>query len=286
MPKADNSLDQFYTKRETARDVISMINCDEFDLIIEPSAGAGDFLYNLPEDRSIGIDLDPAGPKIRKGDFFNFVPCVGESILTIGNPPYGKNSSLAVKFFNHAAQYSSCIAFILPRTFRKPSVINRLNQNFILDQQKILPLKAFYTPDGESYSVPTVFQIWRKSVDKRKKIHTILSHEDFSFVKIKQNPSQQDKQNQINNSDFCIRRVGASAGKLYTDYRKIYRDWKSHYYIKQNVIIAKEIFASIEWDSLESPKFDTAGNPSISKHDLIKHYDKRKKEYELQIKKR
>ena len=37
-------------------------------------------------------------------------------------PPFGKVSSLAIRFFNKCAQFSDVIAFIIPRTFNKVSV--------------------------------------------------------------------------------------------------------------------------------------------------------------------
>ena len=128
-------LDQFYTKPEVVDRVLSLINCSLFDYVVEPSAGAGDFLRRLPKDTRVGIDLEPADPEIEQGDFFDFKPATTKNVLTIGNPPFGKNSSLAVKFFNHAASFSDCIAFIVPRTFRKPSIINRLHQNFHLIEE-------------------------------------------------------------------------------------------------------------------------------------------------------
>ena len=59
MPKQLN-LDQFYTKPSIVEHVLGMVDCSKFDLIIEPSAGAGDFLKRLPPNKCIGIDLAPA----------------------------------------------------------------------------------------------------------------------------------------------------------------------------------------------------------------------------------
>jgi len=269
-------LDQFYTKPEIVESVIASVDFDEFDYIIEPSAGAGDFLNRLPEDKRVGVDLEPASPEIIKSDFFDFIPKTREKVLTIGNPPFGKNSSLAVKFFNRAAEYSECIAFIVPRTFRKPSLVNRLHPKFHLVEQTILPVGAFYLPEGGDYNVPTVFQIWRRREQDRTKIQTVTSHSDFDFVKIISNPASKDKERQRTLSDFCVRRVGAGAGTVYESGGEKYRDWKSHYYIKQNGSNVRETMESIDWNYLESPKYDTAGNPSISKNDLINFYTKQK----------
>ncbi|HCI69190.1 MAG TPA: SAM-dependent methyltransferase [Balneola sp.] len=273
-------LDQFYTKPAIVEQVLRLVDYNQYDLIIEPSAGAGDFLKRLPPDKSVGIDLEPATSGITKKNFFDFKPTETKNVLTIGNPPFGKNSSTAVKFFNHAAQFSDCIAFILPRTFRKPSIINRLNRHFHLVEQKLLPLQAFYTPSGQSYEVPTVFQVWKKKQIERGTIKTLSKHEDFDFVPIGKPVNEEQKKLQCDNSDFCVRRVGGAAGKIYKDYNIIYRDWKSHYYIKQNCRDVEYIMSNIKWDDNESPKYDTAGNPSISKHELITSYKETKEKYE------
>ena len=274
-----NNLDQFYTNIDVVRSCLDGISFDGFDIVLEPSAGSGSFLSLLPKDKRMGLDLEPAHPEVIRQDFFDFVHDSGKKYYVVGNPPFGKNSSLAVKFFNKSATFADNIAFIIPRTFRKPSVINRLDENFHLIRQQILPINSFHTPDGIEYKVPTVFQVWGKKQFKRQKVNTVTKHVDFDFVKISSSPTSQQKKEQCANSDFCIRRVGAGAGKVYEDYEHKYRDWKSHYYIKQNFNKARDIFSSIEWDYLESPKYDTAGNPSISKNDLIKAYVKAKQEW-------
>ena len=78
-------------------------------------------------------------------DFFDFDynQYRGEKILTLGNPPFGKNASLAQKFFNRSAIYSDAIAFLIPRTFRKASMINRLNRNFHCIFDETVPENQF-----------------------------------------------------------------------------------------------------------------------------------------------
>ena len=274
-----NNLDQFYTNTDVVQKCLQDISFDGFDVVLEPSAGSGSFLDLLPRDKRLGLDLEPAHPEVIRQDFFDFVHDSGKKYYVVGNPPFGKNSSLAVKFFNKSAIFADNIAFIIPRTFRKPSLINRLDDNFHLTRQEILPLNSFHTPNGVEYKVPTVFQVWSRKPFKREKVKTVTKHSDFDFVKINGNPTIQQKKEQCANSDFCIRRVGAAAGKVYEDYEEKYRDWKSHYYIRQNTDRVRDIFMSIEWDYLESPKYDTAGNPSISKDDLINAYVKAKKEW-------
>ncbi len=267
-----SGLDQFYTNPAVVEACLKGLCLDGCDVVLEPSAGSGSFLELLPREKRLGLDLEPAHDEVIRQDFFDFKPLANKKYYVVGNPPFGKNSSLAVRFFNHSATFADKIAFIVPRTFRKPTIINRLDSYFHLTRQTILPLDSFHVPSGEPYGVPTVFQVWEKKPKKRKKIKTMTEHPDFDFIKINQNPTEEEKVAQYEAADFCVRRVGAAAGRVYKDYAEKYRDWKSHYYIKENTEGVENIMKAINWDALDSPKYDTAGNPSISKNELIRAY--------------
>ena len=87
------------------------------------------------------------------------------NILVIGNPPFGKVSSIAIKFFNHSSIWSNVIAFIIPRTFRRPSVQNKLNKMFHLTYDEDVSTKpCCFTP---RLMVKCCFQIWEKRENKR-----------------------------------------------------------------------------------------------------------------------
>jgi hypothetical protein len=62
MSKA-KELDQFYTKDYIAEHCINSLTgyypLEAFNHIIEPAAGTGAFYSLLPEDKRIGLDLDP-----------------------------------------------------------------------------------------------------------------------------------------------------------------------------------------------------------------------------------
>jgi hypothetical protein len=254
----ENILDQFYTNDDVVDNCISTIEFDDYDIIIEPSAGDGAF-YNKITGEKIGIDLDPKVDGLIEQDYLKFDRFIftDKKILVIGNPPFGKNSSLAVKFFKHSALFANTIAFILPRTFRKASVINRLNENFNLVLDKILPPKSFHLSEGTIYDVPCVWQIWKKG-NIRLKIEIETTHPDFVFLKNK------------DGADFVFQRVGGKAGWTHKNLNKAF---PSHYWIKGDDRVYQKM-QSINWDYEDSPKFDTAGNPSISKNDLIKEYKK------------
>lgn len=247
------SIDKFYTKPNVA-EFCSLIFYRYIrqgeHTVVEPSAGAGAFSVYT----DLMLDLYPDvgySNYITKQDFLKWDSSKYKYYL--GNPPFGKNSSLAVKFFNHAAKGKGMIGFILPRTFRKSSITNRLDLNFWLINDTILHKNSF-TLDGKPYAVPCVFQIWEYRVEKRDKIILPTTHSDFSFC------SAED-------ADFSIRRVGGRAGKVnpHNNYAPA-----SNYFIKGS---CKQTFLKLE-STLHEIAQDTAGNPSIGKGELIVAYTK------------
>ena len=252
------ALDRFLTSDSAVQfclDLLNKQNWDNIDLWLEPSAGEGAFLRYLPTPR-IGLDISPSNnSEIIQKDFLQWSPHTKSTIAVVGNPPFGKNSSLAVKFFNHSATFADCIAMILPRTFRKDSIVNRLDRNFHLKAETTMPNES-YEFEGESYSVPTVFQIWSRKSKKRDLNLPSKSHAHFSFV---------DK----NTGDFAVQRVGVNAGRVKLDMDSISPN--SHYFLKEIVKGVLPIFKRIDWSDV---KYETAGNPSISKAELVNQYTK------------
>ena len=266
-------LDQFYTNGDIVDMCLSTIDPSVYDMVIEPSAGSGSFYYKIKHKNKIAFDLDPKFAECIKMDCLDYMPdCLITTHLnrlTSGNPPFGKNSSLAVKIFNHFAIMSKTIAFILPRTFRKPAIINRLHKNFHLVIEIILPKNSFHIIDYDLpkcvknynkkykklYDVPCVWQVWEKTDKEREKIIVKKEHKDFEFVKRK-------------DADFLIQRVGGGAGNVSKDMNK---KEPAYYNIKASDEVCK-VFERIDWN--KSAKYDTAGNPSLSKGDIIEMYDR------------
>ena len=165
------SLDQFYTKPSIAKKCTNVLkttlDINNFDIILEPSAGTGSFYKILPKEKREGVDLDPKYNGIKKMNFFDYVPKKNKKYLVIGNPPFGRVSSLAIKFFNKASKFATVIAFIVPRTFKRVSVQNKLDLNFHLIHTEDLPLKpCCFTP---KMMAKCCFQIWEKKILGGKK---------------------------------------------------------------------------------------------------------------------
>jgi hypothetical protein len=266
-----DGLDKFYTKVNISKMCIDELkneyNLDIFDLIVEPSAGNGSFLNQIEHKNIIGMDICPENDRIIKKDFFEYEPeNKYKKILIIGNPPFGKISSLAIKFFNHASKWSEVIAFIIPRTFRRVSVQNNLNLNFHL-------IKDINIPDSPcsfepSMAVKCCFQIWIKKEIKRNKINLELEHKDMIFLSL----GPKDEKNQPTppqNADFALRAYGGKCGEIIEENLDKLRP-KSYHWIKSN--INKNILIERLKNLDYSISVNTARQNSIGKGELIKLY--------------
>lgn len=258
-------LDQFYTVPKVAKECFEYLKSklpeDVPWRFLEPSAGTGAFYQLLPARRRLGVDLDPKFKGVKKRDFLKeFSVKSGRASphkwVVVGNPPFGKNASLAVDFFNKAATFAEFIAFIVPLTFRKTSLQKRLARNFELIGERVLELDSFEF-EGEPYAVPCCFQIWKRSDKPRVHIDTPLTHKDFEFCK---DPED---------ADFAFRRVGGLAGKVIRDIGNY--SPASHYFVRSNIGKRKLIqrLEKIDWGTV---KGNTAGNPSISKREMVAAY--------------
>lgn len=251
-------LDQFYTDPAYAesfyKTIQSKTDFDGVDLFLEPSAGTGNFFNLMDEKLRVGIDLDPKCNGVICQDFLTWQAPANKKIYTIGNPPFGKNSGLAVQFFNHAASFSECVAFIVPRTFRKASIINRLNKNFHLIYDEVVPDNSFIYND-KPYNVWCCAQIWVKSDRKREPIKIYKLDQFKEFFEIV-DPSK---------ADFAIQRVGGRAGLIRIDNFVNYSP-ESHYFIKQHKSYVLDIFQNINFETV---KYNTAGNPSVSPGEML-----------------
>jgi len=196
-----NTKDQYYTKEAVAKRCVEKIKaiCPEADQYqwIEPSAGSGAFLKARVE--AMGIDLEPAYPGIQKGDFLAWEPTTEAPRIFFGNPPFGRQGCMAKAFIKHAAKYASAMAFILPRSFVKPSMSRAFPLKFHCIHSEELEKNSFEV-NGDPYDVPCVFQIWVKKAEDRV-LATVHVEEGFRYVKAGEP------------FDIAFKRVGGLAGK-------------------------------------------------------------------------
>jgi hypothetical protein len=176
MSEEARELDQFYTNPKISKRFVEKIDelydLKKFDHVIEPSMGEG-FIYDyLPTSNRIGLDIEKNHPDCLEGDFLEWTPeksaieyepLLGQypDIAFVGNPPFGRSSGLAIDFFEHCALYSDVVCFIIPRTWMKYSIHQRLPSDYGLYWQAILPEYAFVF-NGKPYPVRCVAQCWSR----------------------------------------------------------------------------------------------------------------------------
>lgn len=261
-----NTIDKYYTKpaivelcKEAIQTHISPTRCD---FIIEPSAGAGAFIDAIKQltENYAFYDLEPGGhPEIHTLDYLSYVPPSHNMgrIHAIGNPPFGRQSSMAIKFIKKSAEFCDTISFILPKSFKKDSMQKAFPVTFHLVYETDLPDKSF-TVDGADYTVPCVFQIWEKRVIRRE-LEVQLVPINYKFVKIGEAP------------DISFRRVGVNAGVVDTIIEN--KSEQSHYFIKfSNGKSIEENLAKIR--GIQFHHNNTVGPKSIGKQELIKEWNK------------
>lgn len=264
-------LDKFYTIPSIAEKCLESIGFlykwSDWGLVIEPSAGNGSFFTRIPTDKKIGIDILPEHNDIIKQEFLTYNPPddIGK-ILVVGNPPFGKVSSLAIKFFNHSAKWADVIAFIIPRTFRRVSVQNKLNSNFHLIYDEDIPMSpCSFTP---AMMAKCCFQIWEKKKINRPIIKLPLSHQDWEFLAFGSNDDKGQPTPPIG-ADFTIRAYGGKCGEIVDCQLEKLRP-KSWHWIKskidKNTLI--ERFKTLDY----TISLDTARQNSIGRGELVKLY--------------
>jgi predicted RNA methylase len=262
------TIDKFYTQQFIVNICIELIktvvNIQSNDLCIEPSAGNGAFINGIKSlfNNYKFYDLQPENNEIIKQDYLKFdyntldIEQNGK-IHIIGNPPFGRQSSLAIKFIKKSCEFCDSISFILPKSFKKNSLKKYFPLNYHLICERDLPKNSFIVEQKE-YDVPCVFQIWIKKNEKRI-IPKKLIPNNYKFVK------------KDENHDISFRRVGVNAG--YIDKQTENKSIQSHYFIKFDIDLTDELFDKLKNIDYNC-KNNTCGPKSISKQELIEEFNK------------
>lgn len=262
-----NSKDQFYTNKGISKLCIDFIlermpHTAKYTWV-EPSAGSGAFVDALDSRyERIAMDIDPKSEAVEKRDFFEWEPPVSGDVIVFGNPPFGKQSSMAKAFIRKSCTFANVIAFILPKSFTKPSMNNAFEEHFHLMHTREIEKNAFEV-NGSEYDVPCVFQIWEKKDHKRppvKKTGPI----GFSYVK----PDEPH--------DVAFRRVGVYAGKCYLNDGQKFSP-QSHHFLKLDSDRVEEIRDRINTHVFPS---NTVGPRSLTKSEINSVLNKIIKELE------
>ena len=208
--------EQYYTPKPLALELVAQIERVlgplEGKTVLEPAGGTGAFIEAVQAagvTQVISFDIEPLHELVSVGDFLEQE--INESnLITISNPPFGRNNSLSIPFFNHAAKVSDAICFIVPRSWRKWSVINRLDLGFVLALDLDLEID-YVDADGLPLSskthLATCFQIWKKANNRRQ----IIRVTDKKIIE-KVSPDQ---------ADVSLTIFGYGCGKVKTQFEPV-----------------------------------------------------------------
>ena len=239
--------DKFYTRNDVASRCVELLrkHIPTGLVWIEPSAGEGVFLRLIPH--AIGYDIEPNHSSIHKADFLTLD--IPEGCVVYGNPPFGRQSSLAKRFIRHAAEKADWIGFILPRSFLKPSMQSAFPLQFHLVESIELPENSFLV-NNLPYDVPCVFQLWKRESNNRTLEETATPN-GFTYVK------------KTDGYSLAFRRVGINAGRCCLPSSTL--SSQSHYFVR----LEDERKTSYVLESSQSHVFptNTTGPRSLSKHE-------------------
>lgn len=253
-----NRKEQFYTNENIAKKCIQMIiEILPFTtnyLWIEPSAGSGAFLHNLPSSfKKVGLDLEPNAKDIVMHDYLTWIYPCNQDVIVFGNPPFGRQSSLAKAFISKSCQFAKIIAFILPKSFTKPSMLKAFDLKFHLIQSFELEKYSFLL-NGIKYHVPCVFQIWQKK-DINRIVENKINPNGFIYVKATET------------YHIAFKRIGGLAGKCYANDGSFF-SIQSHYFIKCNDNIVCYVDTIIQKINMYVFPNNTVGPRSLSKSEI------------------
>ena len=207
--------EQYYTPFNLATALMDEVRAVVGDLrnrsVLEPAGGTGAFIKAAEKAGAksvISFDIEPKHPSVVKFDFLDAVVELQDAV-TISNPPFGRNNSLSIPFFNKAADHSEFICFIVPRSWRKWSVINRLDRRFHLVADHDIQID-YEDEQGaklsQRTSLATCFQIWQRRSDLRP----LVKVEDKGIVS-KVSPAE---------ADVALTIFGFGCGRVHTEFER------------------------------------------------------------------
>jgi hypothetical protein len=180
--------EQFYTADDVAATVLDRViastGASPKSSFLEPAGGTGAFIKAAERagfSDIWSVDIEPQHKRVLEGDFLRSDFDL-RSAVCVSNPPFGRNNSLSVPFFNKAAQYSDVIAFIVPRSWRKWTVLNRLDPTFELVDDWDLSVDYVDVMGEYTHGVGnlrTCVQVWKKLPEGRQRLKVEVKDNGF-----------------------------------------------------------------------------------------------------------
>jgi hypothetical protein len=216
-----------------AIDCLSLLNLDDYDLVIEPSAGNGSFSRNINHGNTVGLDIKPECSSICEQDWFTYeIDMNYKNVLIVGNPPFGLRNKLSSEFIQHAATFDNVktIAFILPDVYNKHTLQKRIPTEFRLNCIQKLPAESFEI-NGAPFNLPCSFFVFDKSTGLDLRFHPekYIDTEDFvfgtkdnhDFFILGASPQTVKDSKAHNNRGYFIKvREGVDAGRVKDNFKR------------------------------------------------------------------
>ena len=288
---ARNELDKFYTNDDVAlrcwETTVRIIGYDGQTPLVEPSAGGGAFCRAFEQTgyhSYDAFDIAPEYPNVVKQDFL-LLNRPYDKAVCVGNPPFGHRSRLAIEFFNHCATFADAICFVIPVTFAKWSVQNKLDKNFKLVYSERLDDNSF-NEHGAPYSIRCLYQIWVRCEgtydnaefqDNRLQHAPAISKPD-SFIIWQHNATEGSRKYVDEDWEIALYRQG------YKDYSKRFHNPEDYnevrdivyntnlqlFFIKPLTTHARQVIDNMDFNELAMTNLST---PGFGKKDFVWCYE-------------
>lgn len=289
-------LDQFFTCTDTVKKCLNTLKdfCIKNQIetkkisFLEPSAGNGQFIKEIESifnnKNILAYDIEPKNKNIIQQNFLELNIPKNINMITIGNPPFGYKSGLAIKFINKSSEITNIIAFILPLQFTRWNVQKQINANLkLVYSSELLPKNSFFVEETIK-NINCIFQIWINKEDKRflhlqdlriKKAPSIKNEDFILYIhnNTKETLKYFDKKKY--EWDFAIHRQG-----FYDYSKKIFNPEeliknRQYLFVKYVNPISKEIFKILDFEKLSNLNTVIKG---YSNSNVVAEYEKIKKE--------
>ena len=233
--------EQYYTPNDTAQEVFKnlfgMVPDLSSRVFIEPAGGTGSFINAAIEvgiRDIISYDIEPHHPKVKAGDFLlQHIDAV--NAITVTNPPFGRNNSLSIPFFNHSAKTSEYIVFVVPRSWRKWTVQNKLDRRFELIRDDDLTINYVDVNGEHGYknnNLRTCIQYWKRSDTNLRPIYAV---EDMGII----------TKCKFDEADVSLTIFGYGCGTVKTDFPR--KPNTTQMFLKLNHPMALEALQSVDF---------------------------------------
>ncbi len=233
--------EQYYTPNDTAQEVfnnlLEMVPDLSSRVFIEPAGGTGSFINAAIEvgiKDIISFDIEPHHPKVKAGDFL-LQQIDAVDAITVTNPPFGRNNSLSIPFFNHSAKTSEYIVFVVPRSWRKWTVQNKLDRRFELIRDDDLTINYVDVNGEHGYknnNLRTCIQYWKRSDTNLRPIYAV---EDMGII----------TKCKFDEADVSLTIFGYGCGTIKTDFPR--KPNTTQMFLKLNHPMALEALQSVDF---------------------------------------